>query len=443
VSNGSDRRLTSWKEIASYFGVNVRTVQKWEVERALPVHRLPGKRGLVTASVLELEDWKRAGDGNRNGTAVPDDQEIPTGDARGGSRPVVLRWSVVAVVLVALVAVLWRGVGSPRVGPPMAWRIDQDTLVVSDGHGREVFRQPFGRLHAAQYAGPDAFGHEYALVRDVDADGHVETLFVREPPILGLETSELYCFSDDGSVRWTYAANREVRTSAKSFRPSYKILNFWVGQLTKDGPTSIILVCTHDPYYPTQVALLSPDGLLQGEYWHSGHIGLSGRLLVLDLDGDGVREILLGGISNGYKQATLVVLDPRTMAGASAEASPEFQLIGFPPGREKARLWFPRSCMSRTLDVYNHVRFITEEPDGFLVHVYETSDTTAPVVHYHLNRSLALRELAFSATFERRHLELESAGVLKHHWTTAEKQEMERIQRLPTGLGPGVMGAGK
>src|SRR5689334_4174929 len=43
--------LTSWKEIASYLGVNLRTAQKWEEERNLPVRRLPGGRGRVAADV--------------------------------------------------------------------------------------------------------------------------------------------------------------------------------------------------------------------------------------------------------------------------------------------------------------------------------------------------------------------------------------------------------
>jgi len=55
------RDLSSWKEIADYFGVSVRTVQHWEEERGLPVRRLPGGgRGRVFARISELEEWKRS-----------------------------------------------------------------------------------------------------------------------------------------------------------------------------------------------------------------------------------------------------------------------------------------------------------------------------------------------------------------------------------------------
>jgi hypothetical protein len=35
-------RLESWKEIAAYLGRDLRTVMRWEKERSLPVHRVPG-----------------------------------------------------------------------------------------------------------------------------------------------------------------------------------------------------------------------------------------------------------------------------------------------------------------------------------------------------------------------------------------------------------------
>src|ERR1700735_1357226 len=52
-----NRRIDSWKEIAAFFGRDERTVKRWEKERALPVHRLPGERGGVFAWSDELTAW--------------------------------------------------------------------------------------------------------------------------------------------------------------------------------------------------------------------------------------------------------------------------------------------------------------------------------------------------------------------------------------------------
>jgi hypothetical protein len=52
------RRFESWKEIAGYFGRDVRTVRRWERGEGLPVHRhLHSARGSVYAFQVELDRW--------------------------------------------------------------------------------------------------------------------------------------------------------------------------------------------------------------------------------------------------------------------------------------------------------------------------------------------------------------------------------------------------
>ncbi len=51
-------RLDSWKEIASYLKRGVRTVQRWEREQGLPVHRLRHEKlGSVYAYASEVDAW--------------------------------------------------------------------------------------------------------------------------------------------------------------------------------------------------------------------------------------------------------------------------------------------------------------------------------------------------------------------------------------------------
>ena len=53
------RRFDSWKEIAAYFGRDVRTVRRWETNEALPVHRHHHRsRGSVYAYQHELDEWR-------------------------------------------------------------------------------------------------------------------------------------------------------------------------------------------------------------------------------------------------------------------------------------------------------------------------------------------------------------------------------------------------
>lgn len=49
--------LTSWKEIASYLGKSVRTVQRWETKFCLPIHRPAIHQGIVRSTKDELDRW--------------------------------------------------------------------------------------------------------------------------------------------------------------------------------------------------------------------------------------------------------------------------------------------------------------------------------------------------------------------------------------------------
>jgi hypothetical protein len=55
---GPADRLDSWKEIAAYLRRSPRTVQRWERQEGLPVHRLVhDKLGSVYAYRSELDGW--------------------------------------------------------------------------------------------------------------------------------------------------------------------------------------------------------------------------------------------------------------------------------------------------------------------------------------------------------------------------------------------------
>src|ERR1039458_5735522 len=55
------QRLDCWKEIASYLGKGERTVKRWETDRGLPIHRVPGGgRASVYAHTEELDEWMKS-----------------------------------------------------------------------------------------------------------------------------------------------------------------------------------------------------------------------------------------------------------------------------------------------------------------------------------------------------------------------------------------------
>lgn len=105
------RRLESWKAIARYLDRDVRSVQRWERERGLPVHRIPGQKGSVFAYESELETWlhsRRGAEASATPQATASPQQV---DAR---RSRLVGVALVALVLIVTIPILvLRNAGHP------------------------------------------------------------------------------------------------------------------------------------------------------------------------------------------------------------------------------------------------------------------------------------------------------------------------------------------
>ena len=83
-----NRRLDSWKEIAAFFDRDERTVKRWEKDRNLPVHRLPGgARARVFAFTEELHRWMNSEPPSVDDDSLLDTPEMPGIDADDGTPP--------------------------------------------------------------------------------------------------------------------------------------------------------------------------------------------------------------------------------------------------------------------------------------------------------------------------------------------------------------------
>jgi tetratricopeptide (TPR) repeat protein len=101
----SNRRLDSWKEIAAFFGRDVRTVRRWEQKSVLPIHRVPGgTKGRVFAYESELREWLSTPPAI-NGAAPesgPETEQAGLGRQSGAPAKIVM-WAVVLGLCALLV----------------------------------------------------------------------------------------------------------------------------------------------------------------------------------------------------------------------------------------------------------------------------------------------------------------------------------------------------
>ena len=273
---------------------------------------------------------------------------------------------LVAAVLLLIAGLFVAGLVT-RDRRPYAARLEGSTLIISNQRGDELWRKSFSGGFWPQY-------YEQGVARrvwfgDINGDRHYEVLFAYHPATdPRSHSSTLICYSDRGYEKWRWIPGR-VLPELEGEPATFELMAFGVLKSEVRKPVRIVALSRHTTWAPSQVAILDSGGHLTSEYWHSGHLS---RLTLADLDGDGRQEIIATGISNGYHQATMVVLDSNNVNGASIEAArPEIQIHGMGVPHERARLLFPRSDLNLATAPWNEgmesavekgkIRFWTQE----------------------------------------------------------------------------------
>jgi hypothetical protein len=394
------RDLHSWKEVAEYLQVSVRTAQDWEKKHGLPVKRLPGVRGGILAKPSDLDSWQHG--------------RTPVAAAQPRPRRLYLAAALAAAVVSGAAFLAWP---KPQ---PAAVQVSKDFLLVTDGAGKEIWRKQFP-LDLIHYQNPK---RPMTWVGDLDGDGDSEVLFVPAPPAEITATTPLICYDRSGEVKWQFLPGRTVRFGTEEFAPPFFVDGFTVAPIRRGGPNHILANGRHHRYYPTQVSLLSAAGKPLREYWHAGYFG---TFLLHDIDGDGKSEVYLGGINNARKTAEVVVLDPEHFSGAGEEAAhPAYQMAGAARGVEIRRIFLPRTCVNRAGGFqYNAVEVLQAEPSAITVGVEEDFRAKdGQMIYYRLNGNLKPVSAAAADSFLESHHLMFQRRLIDHPWSPAEADRL-------------------
>ncbi len=308
---------------------------------------------------------------------------------------------------------------------PKFGRMDGSTLTIFNADGKELWRKVF----------PDGFGPDWysslglpapVWFGDLEGKGHTSVLFVYAPAGPLSHSSTLICYTDRGKERWRWTPGRDLPELAGSPATFFTIA-LGILKATDRRPPRIVVSSQYHPWWPCQIAILDSNGKLLSEYWHSGAL----RSLVLaDLDGDGKEEIVTTGINNGYLQATLVVLDPDRVSGASAEVRPAFQIHGMGVAQERLRLLFPRSDLNRALFTFNGAMKPTIEHGSIRLTVEECMVPAGCAVWYEFDKNLHLISAYAGDDFRSAHTRFYQNSKDAHPFSVEEQAEFQKIRCL-------------
>jgi len=435
-------RLNGWKEIASFLGKGVRTVQRWERELGLPVHRLGREGGeIVFAFRREIADWSLAQDAARRGEPAGDPAGPPPAKADEGATaragaPARLRARVLgAAVFVVLAAALaawttWGPHGVVR--QPASWRVSGDLLQVFDDDGASLWSHRFPVRLLPDLYSTSAFplGDRVAIV-DLDGDGNREILFGLVADAFRGPVQGFWVFDHDGSPRFDVRPDAVVHFGGTAYRAPWIFHTLFVTR-GPDGSPSLWVVFTHAMEFPSLLMELDSTGTVRSEYWSNGFIEA-----VVETTWQGRPVVIVGATDNETRGASLAIFDRHRVTGSAPAVDPSYRCTDCPAGTPAEFLLFPRRCLSRAREGQPTVNEIWTDTGGRLhVSVFEfgpVQTTKLPTVWYWLGPDLTPERAELSEDLLAGHRELEKAGTLDHPFGPADEADLFPVRRWDGG----------
>jgi hypothetical protein len=416
MSNAGRRRFSSWKEISAYLGREVRTVARWERERGLPVHRVPGGKGRsVFAYSDELDSWLTSSqstdfdaaesDPPPAGESVPDlpAPSSPEVAASSRARPRLLLWAAAALASAAVVGVATKAFVLPHPVVSIAPRAGE--LVGLDRAGRQVWNRRFD----APVTGIPLSARWWDVL-DFEGDGSDEivTALQQEAPQKGLVTEDLYALTNGGRVLWQRRSNDRLVFRSGEYTPPWfmdAVIAYRV-----EGRTRVAWAQHHQTWWPGLLTILDEAGVPVSRFVNSGWI------LSLNASADG-RVLAAAGVNNARDAYMMAIFDGRHVTGASPEDhGSAYECLSCDAGRPMRYFIFPRSEVNAAARFGWYPPQIHILPDGRLeLHLgqVEGNMPSAEAI-YELSSSFELLRARMSDVYWDWHRRLSADGRLDH-----------------------------
>lgn len=389
-----DPDLLSWKEIAEFLGVTVRTAQLWEKQRGLPVRRLPGGlKASVRASAEELRAWK-------SGVAVA------TEAAAAPSERAWKRWGVIGLGVCALVAggwaLAWRG-GSGRTIAKAEVR--GNTLVALDDRERTLWAHTYDQAPIALAFGEDwnMFVQRIRWRKDSSpelvAGVRLETTTDFRQPVI--------CFDSWGKQRWKWEPTVDLLDfNGAPFEKAWTVMQLLADE---SGPEHVVWVAVANPLrWASVLYKLDSRGNARLQFANAGSI-----MRILKLPDEGHGRMLVAGVNNAWAQTFLAEIDPDGEPAFSPPSGADrYHFANGPKGQVLRYFLFPQSEISMANQVpYFHVSALRLAREHMFV---ETTTNNASVFLYEFDSGLSLQRVRTTASGIGLHQSYEKRGLLDH-----------------------------
>jgi hypothetical protein len=455
--NGSNARLDSWKDIATYLCRDVRTVIRWEQQRGLPVRRVPGGgRKAVFAYTAELDAWlTQENFGSQRLPPVSNGALTGRGQAEGGNpRSGSLRWRYSAALValavflaIAIIAFGWRthagGAGFPvRVGFTL------NSLQAFDAAGQILWSYPLpGTLDPNDLVDGRPF-EDGVRIADFFGDGDREVLVMLTmrvgPNATEVNHSEVDMFSSGGKLVWSYIPRGRLVFATHDLKDNWRVLDLFVSD--HHGRKQIWIAIDHAVWGHSFIVSLDPEtGKDSLRYVNSGS-----TVSLNELSTKRGNFLLAAGFNNEYDSGSLAVIDESKDFAVSPQTDgTSHKCLNCPKGDPAYYFVFPRSEINELVQFYeDRVYKIEVTDDEIELRKKETEWSAGAQSLYLLKSDGLIRPISvqFETEYDLLHNKLEREGKIGHSFTNCPERLHPRPVRMWTpaigwteiGLEPGL-----
>jgi len=171
---------------------------------------------------------------------------------------------------------------------------------------------------------------------DLNGDGKAEVLVAVNYD--DRSTGKVICFDYRKKKQWEFSCGESgiYRTGEELDSGYFYPAAIETEDLNGDSKKETIISSGHARWFPEQIAILDYRGHQLSEYWHPG---IFYCMYCFDIDKDGEKEIVLGGINNRIDWRPIIsVLDPKKIFG---QAMPYIAIKNIERAKEKWYVIFP------------------------------------------------------------------------------------------------------
>jgi hypothetical protein len=387
-SNENDT-LHTWKEIASYLHVTVRTCYRWEKTYGMPVYRIENaQKSRLYASKTELDEWRQ--------------KQFLSGN-RSQNHLFSLKWLflILPIGSIGVVLLLVLQISNN----PIDFKINGSNLIIINKHGKKLWNYDSGIENLSTYEnyeshyqykrrGISSILLPHLIIKKLDNDGKIEVLFSIQTQD-EFNEGKLICFDFKGKTLWIIEIGADLKYGNHTISNDYRIEGFDICDIDNDGRSEIFVIASHRYYFPSLLLVLNSSGEKIAEYWNSGRLL---DIAFIDLDLNGNKEVIVAGMNNEYKKACLIVFNPSKIEGSSPQYNLNYKCETLRPGTEQFYILFPRTEIDLLEYEYETIRVIDTLNNKRL-----SANTKNSNIFFEFSYQMKIQDIKTSNSFDKKY----------------------------------------